>query len=132
MPRVGDAFPSNYLKASDLGGKNVTVVVDHVAMEAVGRDKEVKPVIYFQGKDKGLVCNKTNANKITSIAGTDEMDDWPGTKVVLFATMVEFGGEEVEGIRVRKPGPAVNKPVEKQKPEPDREPGADEDEEVGF
>jgi hypothetical protein len=98
--RTGEAFPSSYIKASDLKGNRVTVTIDHVNLEGVGKDKEQKPVVYFQGKDKGLVLNKTNANKITSLLGTDEMDDWQGGQVVLYGTMVEFGGEQVEGIRV--------------------------------
>jgi len=98
--KTGEAFPSNFLKASDLQGRRIVVTIDHVGLEAVGRDKEQKPVCYFAGKDKGLVLNKTNANKITQLLGTDEMDDWQGGKVVLFGTMVEFGGEQVEGIRV--------------------------------
>lgn len=98
--RVGEAFPSNYLKASDLQGKRISVTIDHVAFEDIGRQKDRKPVVYFQGKDKGLVLNKTNASKITALTGTDEMDDWQGQTIILFGTLVEFGGEEVEGIRV--------------------------------
>jgi hypothetical protein len=122
--RLGDAFPSNYLKASDLQGKRVVVTIDHVALEEVGREKQRKPVVYFQGKDKGMVCNVTNARKIASILGTDEMDDWGDGQVVLFAAMVEFGGETVEGLRV---GPipmgkkAPTKPVKAPEPAADPE-----------
>ena len=108
--KTSEAFPSNFLKASDLQGKRIVVTIDHVANEAVGREKDMKPVVYFVGKDKGLVLNKTNANKITSLLGTDEMDDWQGGQIVLFATMVEFGGEQVEGLRVAQVPMAKGKP----------------------
>lgn len=110
MARIGDKFPSNYLKASDLNGRIVTVTIDRVEDEQVGRDKEWKPVVYFQGKDKGVVLNRTNAKAITQIAGTDETDEWRGVAVALFATMVEFGGESVEAIRIKSPMRAAVKP----------------------
>ena len=123
---INGAFPSKYLKASDLGESAPVVIIDHVVIEGVGQDKEQRPIIYFQGKEKGLVCNKTNANQIVSIAGTSETDDWSGVKVQLFVAMVEFKGETVEAIRVR--APKMVKPTQKpmQKPKA-AEPMADYD-----
>lgn len=98
--RVSDAFPSNYVKASDLQDKNVLVVISHVAMEDIGDDN--KPVLYFQGKDKGMVMNKTNANNIATVYG-DDTEDWTGKEIVLFPAMVDFQGRTVPAIRVRAP-----------------------------
>ena len=67
--RISAAFPSKYLKAADLQGKQVTVVMSHVTMETIGDDE--RPVLYFKGKDKGLVLNKTNANTIADAFGDD-------------------------------------------------------------
>jgi hypothetical protein len=39
-------------------------------------------VVYFQGKQKGLVTNKTNANNIAALYG-DDTDDWIGQKIML-------------------------------------------------
>ncbi len=113
--KVSDAFPSNYLKASDLGGKVVPVTISEVKTETVGREKELKLVVYFDGKDKGVVLNKTNARKIVEIAGSDDTDDWTGTRVALYATEVEFQGDTVEAIRIK--APAQPKAVVR-KPEP--------------
>jgi hypothetical protein len=99
--RVSDAFPSKYLKASDLRDQNVRVAIDHADMEKVG-EKDMKPVLYFQGKAKGLALNKTNANRIAEEYG-DDMDEWVGKEIVLFPAMVDFKGETVEAIRVRIP-----------------------------
>jgi hypothetical protein len=71
--RMSSAFPSNYLRAADLQGRNVTVTIDRVAMEDIGGDH--KPVLYFRGKEKGMVLNKTNGNNISAAYG-DETDDW--------------------------------------------------------
>lgn len=126
MPNINDAFPSNYLKASDLKGNQVVVTIDKVDFEPVGRQREMKAVVYFVGKEKGVVLNKTNANKITEIAGSALTEDWQGTAIVLYPTETEFGGETVDCIRV--------KPVNKAKmqrmtppaaPPPPREPEVD-------
>jgi len=100
---IHEAFPSHYLKASDLGDKEPIVSIDRVELEAVGRDKEMKPVVYFAGKEKGIVLNKTNSKKIAQIAGSPDTDDWRGVKVILYATETEFGGETVECIRIKAP-----------------------------
>lgn len=95
---INGAFPSTYLKAADLQGRTVTVTMDHVKIEEVGDGP--KPVLYFQGKEKGLVLNKTNSNNIAFIYGP-ETDHWQGNPIQLFPTMVDFQGKSVEAIRVR-------------------------------
>lgn len=129
---INDAFPSNYLKASDLGESQPVVSIDRVDVEPVGRGKEMKPVVYFAGKQKGMVLNKTNSKKIAEIAGSHDTDDWHGVQIRLFATEVDFQGETVEAIRVKNPATAKARPrVEL----PEREPvhvSADDDENIPF
>lgn len=100
---VNTAFPSKYLKAADLGDTQPVVTISHVEIEEVGQDKEKRPVCYFQGKVKGVVLNRSNANSITAISGTPETDEWPGVQVQLYVAVVSFRGEEVEAIRMRAP-----------------------------
>jgi hypothetical protein len=101
MPNINDAFPSNYLKASDLKNSQVVVTIDRVEFEPVGRDREMKAVIYFVNKTKGVILNKTNARKITEITGSALTEDWTGHAIQLYPTETEFGGETVECIRIR-------------------------------
>jgi arabinogalactan endo-1,4-beta-galactosidase len=98
--RISGAFPSDYLKAADLQGQSVKVVMAHVEMKDIGGDH--KPILFFQGKDKGMVLNKTNANNISAAYG-DDTDDWAGKELVLFEAMVDFQGKTVAAIRVRTP-----------------------------
>ena len=127
---INTAFPSAYLKASDLGDAQPVVTIDRVGFEPVGREKEMKPVIYFAGKSKGVVLNKTNAKKIAEIAGSHETEDWSGVQVRLYATEVEFSGEQVEAIRIKAPGKAA-KPAPK--PVPVESDGEDlDDSEIPF
>lgn len=118
MPNINDAFPSNYLKASDIRGAEPVVTIDHVAYEPVGRTKEMKAVCYFKGKDKGVVLNKTNATKITQIAGSPLTEDWDGVRIKLYATETEFGGETVECIRIKAAPPNGHRPAAPPPPPP--------------
>lgn len=101
---IDSAFPSAYLKASDLGTSQPLVTIDRVEVEPVGRDREMKPVLYFRGKEKGVVLNKTNSNMIATVTGSRDTDDWTGCQIRLYATTTEFGGETVECIRIKAPG----------------------------
>lgn len=101
MPNINEAFPSNYLKASDLQGEERVVTIKHVEFEEVGRDKERKAVIYFAGKQKGLILNKTNARKITELSGSAITEEWAGLQIKVYPTETEFGGETVECIRIK-------------------------------
>lgn len=106
--KIGDAFPGQFLKASDLGDSRPVVAIDRVEMEDIGDDH--KPVLYFVGHEKGLVLNKTNVNTLIGMTGTDETDDWKGTRIVLYKTKVDFQGRRVDAIRVE------DAPVQKAKP----------------
>jgi len=99
--RASDMFPSKYLKASDLGESTPVVTISKVVVESLGAEdeKEDKMVVYFQGKDKGLVCNKTNCNTISGLFG-EETDDWIGKKIKILTAEVAFKGKMTLSIRV--------------------------------
>ena len=98
---INEAFPSKYLKASDLQGRSIPVVMDRVEMEDIGRGEE-KLILYFQGKAKGMVLNKTNANNIAALY-TPDTDNWAGRQIVLFEAMVDFQGKTVPALRIKAP-----------------------------
>lgn len=119
--RIGETFPSTYLKAAELGKARPVVTIREVVVEDIG--DETKPILYFVGKEKGLVLNKTNANMITEILGTDETTDWIGKAIQLYVTKVDYQGRRVDAIRILEPqgGAAVTevaKPVAAAKPKP--------------
>jgi len=103
---VNHAFPSRYLKAVDLGGREITVTIDRVELAGVGRSKEQRAIVYFAGKQKGLILNRVNARRIAEIAGSDETNSWHGVQVRLFVTQVEFSGNLVDAIRIKAPAVA--------------------------
>ncbi len=97
--KVSEAFPGNFLKAADLQGRAVKVTIGGIKMEEVGDGK--KPVMYFHGKKRGLVCNKTNAGICEGLFDTDEMDDWMDRQIELYPDRTQFQGKTVDCIRVR-------------------------------
>lgn len=116
MPSINGAFPSKYLKASDLQKRQVTLKISHAQFEKIGTDDKL--VLYFQGtKDnKGVVLNKTNAGVVANAYG-DETDEWAGKPVTLFEAMVEFQGKLSPAIRMMIPNSGA-RPVPQAKPAP--------------
>jgi len=106
--KIGAAFPSKYIKAADLAGKTHTLTVARVQMEDVGSpdSPEEKPVLYFVGKAKGVVLNKTNATAVAHRYG-DDTDDWTNKPVEVYPDTTMFGGKMVECVRMRAPAPAA-------------------------
>ena len=99
--KLSEAFPSNFLKSADLQNRRVVVTISHLKFEELGDER--KPVLHFRGKDKGLVLNKTNANAIWGINGSDDTDDWPGTSLTLYPSKTDFQGKRVDCIRIDPP-----------------------------
>ena len=90
---------SKWIKAQDLPqGKEVPVVIS--GFEIVELDNRKKVALQFQGKDKGLVLNKTNAGAISSAFGGD-CTTWAGKTIFLHSTKVDFSGQMVDAVRVR-------------------------------
>ena len=104
--KMNDIYPSKYLKADDLQGREVRVTMQSVELEKIGDDN--KPVLYFKGKDKGIVLNKTNASTI-SVGYGDDTDEWFDQPIILFSVMVDFNGKVGPAIRVRVPTAKDNK-----------------------
>lgn len=102
---INSAFPSKYLKAdTDVDEDGSVFTIKTVKVETIGQGakQEQKPVVYFEEVEKGLVLNKTNANFIVGILGEDDTDAWKGGKIKLVATDVEYAGDLLRGIRVRR------------------------------
>ena len=97
---INDAFPSKYIKASDLQGREVRVTMNSVEMANFDNGDESKPCVYFQGKKKGLILNKTNASTIIDIYGPDT-DHWFGKEITIFPTQTKFKGATTDCIRVK-------------------------------
>lgn len=120
MANINDVFGGGFLKAEDLKGGSPTVKIERV--EVKDFDDGNKLIIHFAGKDKALVCNKTNASIIEEVLGSGDTDDWEGQRVTLIVKKVEFQGKLVPAIRVSMEVPksvqATRRPEPPTKPEP--------------
>jgi hypothetical protein len=114
--KVSEEFPSQFIKASDLGGREVRVTMANVEKEKIGTDNKL--VLYFKGKEKGLVLNKTNAATISDAYG-DDTDDWYDQPLFLFSVKTDFQGKVVDATRCRIPTAKDNKD---RKPAPKADP----------
>lgn len=112
---LSQAYPSKFLTADDLQGKDAVVTIASVELEEIGqgRDKSSKLVIGMVGKKKLFVVNKTNAKTIEKVLGSPETDDWIGQRITIGPREVEFQGDMVTALRVslKPPAQAAPKPA---------------------
>lgn len=103
--KISQQFPSKWFRAGDLDGQPHQFRISRVEVDDLagnGKQEDRKPVLYFEGAEKGLGLNKTNAKTISNAFG-DETDDWLGNMIELYPTETDYQGERVECIRVRIP-----------------------------
>lgn len=102
-------YDAEYVGAWDLTGpdgrpRDVTVTIARVKAGRVvgeGGRSASKPILYFSGSDKGLICNKTNGRVIAGLYGPD-VRAWVGRRITLYPTRVRGpAGDEVDAVRVR-------------------------------
>ena len=98
---INQKFSNKYLKAEDLQGRRVIVTIAEVVEKSIWNEDKV--VVYFKGKSRPLVLNKTNAATIEEITGTPDTDLWGGKKIILYGTRVDFQGKRVPAIRIDPP-----------------------------
>lgn len=119
MAHFKTLFPSLYLGAHDLQGRDVSLTMRRVIVEDLKTSggSERKPTVYFVetqakaaqagGEEKRLVLNKTNAKVIAKMYGP-EVNDWAGKRITIYSARVAAFGEEVDAIRIRPvPPPPV-------------------------
>jgi hypothetical protein len=104
MPTANDFFPSKFLKAEDFEA-DVTYTMKKLTKELLkgkpGKDDELKPVLFFEEVEKGLIVNKTNWAAIEKATGEADSDHWTGKKVTLTIVEVDAFGDIVKAIRVK-------------------------------
>jgi hypothetical protein len=125
VPDYRTMFDRDYLGAWDLTGREVTATISRVAggeLTGQGGRKSKKPLVYFEGKEKALACNKTNAKTIAALYGANT-DGWVGKAITMYPTTTSMNGETVDCIRVK---PAVpHQKASRPAAVGEREPGQD-------
>ena len=102
--RIGEMFPSKFVKAADVEDQPLTLEI--AGVEAVELEGQKKYSVAFEESDKQLILNVTNAKTIANLYG-DDTRDWIGKRIKLFAQQVDFRGEQVMAIRVSLAKPVL-------------------------
>ena len=107
MANVDDVYSSGqHLKAEDLKGRAIKLIISGCEVVDFKEGGGKKLALKFQGKDKGMVLNKTNTKIVAKYFGKD-YDKWAGKEIEIFPTETEFNGQLVPCIRVRIEPPKV-------------------------
>jgi hypothetical protein len=100
-------YGNKYLGAADLKGKSYRLPIGKTEVaelrEKDGTTKK-KYVVFFNGTEKGLVLNKTNALALAGAYGKDPTA-WSGQEVEVYSEMTGIGKEGVRVRPVRVPVP---------------------------
>lgn len=87
MPSIKDLFPDKWLRPEHLRGHSVPVAIAGAQVEQLfnprTRKNGPKLVLEFHGKQLRLPLNKTQANALAAITGTDDYSQWRGHQCVL-------------------------------------------------
>ena len=102
---------SKYLKADMLKGKEARVKIKSVHVENFpgqnGKPDQEKPVLMFEGKEKGLVVNQTNCQELVDAYGAFDTD-WVGKEIRLYVAQTPMGpGLRVSAIHSIDPDDAI-------------------------
>jgi hypothetical protein len=120
--RANEAFPSKYLKSSDVKDRPRVAVISHIERETIGEGKDAKEkhVLYFEGDTKPMVLNRTNWDTLEEAFG--DSDDWPAHKVKIKTARTQFQGKPVDGIRLDaiRPKPALKEDLNDEIPDFDK------------
>jgi len=110
MTSYKEYLESKFLKKEDVMGQHghgVLVSVNAIQEQDVamtGESEQIKLIAFFNELDKGLVLNSTNMQMLADITHSEEIEDWVGCQVVLYADQtIMFRGKRVGGIRLRAP-----------------------------
>lgn len=111
MPDYRSFYDKDFIGAWDLhdGDKTITIIkCIGGSLTAPGGRKSKKPVVYFQGSEKGFALNATNGKTISSLYG-NMVENWPGKSITLYKSMTRSpqGDGDVECIRVRPNVPSA-------------------------
>lgn len=104
--KISDMKESKYVKKEDCGENGIIVTIHSVGNENVAMENEPpehKYILNFKEDVKPLVMNWTNIQLCAQATGSDDTDNWPGKKIVLYNDPnVSFAGKLTGGIRIRK------------------------------
>lgn len=113
MPPISKMIESKYIKTGDIeadgedGQLDLTIAdIRPEDLKVDGGETKKKWVCYFEEVERGLVLNTTNTKKLAEVCGSELSENWPGNRVRLYVTPVQFRGDQVNAIRIKAARPS--------------------------
>ena len=95
-------------------GRSITVTIRELREERIKFPNSSEPVIryvlFFTGRVKGLLLNKTLSKQLATIFEDDETDHWPGHKVTLYPEAIKVAGRNYITVRAQAARPLEAQP----------------------
>jgi hypothetical protein len=113
--KASDLRNSPYMEEDDVTPPVILTIAAEELREfkKFGGGMENKAVLGFGETDKLFVCNITNFKHISKILGEKDSADWIGHKIeIWYNPDIEYQGDTVGGIRVRKPKNSIQQAAE--------------------
>jgi hypothetical protein len=107
MINFDDMYGSKYLSVPDLKGGALRAKIGKVEVADLRENDGTtrrKFVLFFNGQDKAMVVNKTNASALADAFGKNP-DDWVDQRLEVYSEMTGLGkpGLRIRVLRVQKP-----------------------------
>ena len=98
--------PTDFLASWDLdGGQEIALTIKDFEVGSPPSNKKKKGLILlFEGTEKKLFMNATNAKVLNRATRSNKPANWIGQRIVLFVqdgVRNPTGGEDVQGLRIR-------------------------------
>ena len=113
--KISQLYPDKWLSAKHLQGRSVVVAIEAATVEQLfnprTKQNEPKFVIAFHKKQLRLVLNKTQAQALADITGSDDSDEWKGHLVTLSPSIAPNAAATITISRppeTTKPAPAAD------------------------
>ena len=97
-------FPSDYINGDDIGKSTVPVKIASLEMKKVKNPKKQvdqnRIVLYFEGKEKGLIIAKERGSELKILFG-DNPQDYIGQEIMLYTKLQNSFGEMKNIVHIR-------------------------------
>lgn len=108
------AFKSDYLSSADIDEKELSLVIKNVVYKEciTASGKKFCNVAIFTDGTKPMILNVGNSKIIKRFSGGKiHIEEWVNIPIKVYVdTKVKFGGDLVEGLRIRETQPLAQKP----------------------
>ena len=102
MPDYSNDFGGKYMNATHITEPFVGTV-DRVDREDVDGNGKMKPVLYFEDRERGVVLNATRYDTVSAMAKSRDTDNWVGMRVQVKRGSTRFANKVVDCVEFGRP-----------------------------